>query len=393
MSTEFDIAILGAGPAGAATARQLAQSGCRVVLLERSQFETPRVGESLAPATQPLLVELGVWLEFMALLPLPSYGTRSIWGSADAQDHSHLMSPYGCGWHVDRLAFDRMLAQAAVTAGAELRCGSAIVHCEVMNDGRWLLRCNERGSRNSTALRARVLIDATGRGAHLARRLGAQRIIFDRLVGIAALFSGVDVSSEGFILVETSSEGWWYSAPVPPDRMITMLMTDSDLCGRSRLSVHRRWRELAASAPTTFARVPQTMLWGGRLFSAISQRLHRSELAAPWIAIGDAALAVDPISGSGVVRALRSARAGTEAALALLNGRSPDTIKEYEARCDLECTVYLHERAMYYGIERRWQSPFWRRRVTILAQTGSAAPVQELDRLHARARKAGILSL
>jgi hypothetical protein len=72
---------------------------------------------------------------------------------------------------------------------------------------------------------------------------------------------------------------------------------------------------------------------------------------------------VDPISGSGVVRALRSARAGAETALAWLGGQTEDVIEAYEADRDAECAAYVNERAMYYGIERRWRaSAFWMRR-------------------------------
>ena len=73
----------------------LAQRGCSVALLERSRFDELRVGESLAPASQPLLIDLGVWSQFLALQPLPSYGTRSLWGEATPRLHSHLMSSVG----------------------------------------------------------------------------------------------------------------------------------------------------------------------------------------------------------------------------------------------------------------------------------------------------------
>ena len=372
MTGDFDIAIIGAGPAGAATARWLAQYGCRVVLLERSRFEAPRAGESLAPAIQPLLAQLGVWPQFMALSPLPSHATRSYWGSAEMQEHSHLMSPYGCGWHVDRLAFDRMLADAAVTAGAELRCGITLQDCTAADDGRWLLRFDEHGTGTADPLRARVLIDASGRGARLAHWVGARRIIFDRLVGVAMLYGGIDTSREGYILVETTPDGWWYSASVPHGRMTVMLMTDSDLCGRASLSSVLRWRESLATAPGTLSRVAGSARWGPRVFSALSQRLKRREFDARWIAVGDAALAVDPVSGSGVVRALRSAHAGAEAAFALLDGQERHTIEAYETGVDLACTDYLRERAMYYSVEQRWrEASFWQRRGRAFAQFAS----------------------
>lgn len=68
----FDAAVVGAGPAGSATARWLALQGWRVALLERTRFEAPRIGESLAPNVREPLCELGLWSEFLALVPLPS---------------------------------------------------------------------------------------------------------------------------------------------------------------------------------------------------------------------------------------------------------------------------------------------------------------------------------
>ncbi|GIJ55509.1 NAD(P)/FAD-dependent oxidoreductase [Virgisporangium aurantiacum] len=352
----YDVAVVGAGPAGSATARWLARAGQRVVLLERSRFDAPRVGESLAPATNGLLRELGVWQDFTALAPVPSHGTRSVWGGPVPASNSHLVNPYGCGWHVDRLAFDRMLASAAVSAGVELRLGVACRRVE-RDDAGWSL------STGGGRLRARILVDATGRAASIGRRLGGRRIVFDRLVAIAAMFEG---DADGYVLVETVPDGWWYSAPTPPGHALAMLMTDGDLC-RPAVAPDR-WQALLAGAPVTAARLAATRpQWGPRVFPAPSQRLHRVACDAPWLAVGDAALAVDPISGSGVVRALRTSRAAAEAVLAMLDGTEPSALAAYEAERDRECTTYLHERALYYGAERRWDAaPFWRRRTSVL---------------------------
>jgi flavin-dependent dehydrogenase len=86
-----------------------------------------------------------------------------------------------------------------------------------------------------------------------------------------------------------------------------------------------------------------------------------------YLAVGDAALAVDPIAGSGVVRALRSASAAADMVCELFDTpeHQYDLLEEYDAACDDECTKYLVERALYYASECRFDSPYWKRRAHV----------------------------
>lgn len=370
----FDAAVVGAGPAGSATARWLALQGWRVVLLERTRFEASRIGESLAPNVQEPLRELGLWSEFLALAPLPSWGTVSLWGDATPQSDSHLLNPYGCGWHVERRAFDHMLAHAAAAAGAILLEG-VVLQRSVYREGCWWLQTTPGTPQEvpDQTLSARVLIDATGSRAQVARALGAQRILFDRLVGVAVHWAGVDATEQGHLLVEAAREGWWYSAPLPGGAqhdaaaMIAMLMTDADLCGRIRLTVAEFWQAILQSTQATRQRLtPAHRISTPQVHCAHSQRLRRDGASdvGPWLAVGDATLAVDPISGSGVLRALRTARAAADTVSDLLARPRAwqGPLAAYEAERDKECTTYLLERAQYYAAEQRFDTPFWQRR-------------------------------
>jgi len=359
----FDVAVVGAGPAGAATARRLAQRGLRVLLLERSRMDTPRIGESLAPAVQPALRSLGVWDDFIALGALPSWGTRSVWGEAQPQSHSHLQNPWGCGWHVDRAAFDRMLAQAAAAAGAQLREGTGLHHAQF--DGvAWCLHTTDTAA---APLQARVLVDATGRRAQLARAFGAKRLQFDSLVGVAVRWLGTAPDEQGHLLVEAAADGWWYSAPLPAGGMVAMLMTDADLCARQHLNRAPAWHGALAAAPTSHERLRAAACASTpQVHCAHSQRVRQDAAHAvgPWLAVGDAALAVDPVSGSGVLRALNTAQAAAETVCQVLGAEADwrAAVVAYEAGRDAECTDFLIERAAYYAAEDRFASAFWRRR-------------------------------
>lgn len=362
-----DVAIVGAGPAGAALAILLARANHSVQLIERSEFDRPRVGESLSPSVTPLLRELGVWKTFKELDTVPSYGVRSIWGTGTLKTHSHLQNICGQGWHVDRRCMDAMLAKEASNVGVFVNYGTVIDNIEYQSN-MWELNLHKKHIPSSTqSVTAKLLVDATGRNAQVGTRLGAKRLIFDRLVGVHASFDYDAGHGEHHVLVETCEHGWWYSAPVSSSKMIAMLMTDSDLCSASRLSVVRRWDEYLAQTSATHARLDGTQqlinISKPSVIPAVSQRLCRNQDHRPWIAVGDASLAVDPISGSGVLYALQSALRGADCVKKTLIYKTKKPIESYETECDRHCTEYLQKRARYYGMEQRFgNKPFWTRR-------------------------------
>jgi 2-polyprenyl-6-methoxyphenol hydroxylase-like FAD-dependent oxidoreductase len=369
MLSTYDVAIIGAGPAGAAVASRLARAGRTVVLLDRSRLDAPRVGESLAPGVQPLLRDLGVWDAFLDLGPLPSYGTRSVWGSARSEEHAHIVTPFLNGWHVDRLAFDRMLVATAEQAGVHLELGARIIRCNQASQHGVSVQVKTAANPRAPAeLNARFLIDASGRQAVSTRWFGAHRVTFDQLVAVAAYCSDVRAEQHCYTLVESTPDGWWYAAPVVPGRSVAMWMTDRDLAHAAQAGALPQWQRALQHAVVTSARLQDTtVIWGPKIVSAMSQRVLRKQSdITPWLAVGDAALAVDPISGSGVVRALRTAQEAARTVSAVLGGDN-SAILRYEAERNAECTTYLSERAAYYGLERRWpQDLFWSRRGAIL---------------------------
>jgi len=125
----------------------------------------------------------------------------------------------------------------------------------------------------------------------------------------------------------------------------------------------RAWARQLAGTAHTAARVGDLSRASmPRVFSSVSHRLHRDHDRAVWLASGDCAMAVDPLSSSGILRAIVTGEAAANAIAHWLLGR-PEAALDYDEWLDREFDAYLHERSEIYGLERRWpRAPFWQRR-------------------------------
>src|SRR5580765_5131582 len=135
---QTDVVILGGGPAGTAAAITLCRnSPLSVLVIEPSDYSSPRIGETLSPGTQGLLRYLNVWDQFASDGHEPSYGTTASWGTSRLQTRDFIFSQFGTGWHLDRQRFDRMLADAAETAGADVWTNARMVNFDRDSGNRW----------------------------------------------------------------------------------------------------------------------------------------------------------------------------------------------------------------------------------------------------------------
>ena len=358
---DYDVVVAGCGPAGAAAALTLARAGRSVLMLERSRYDRPRIGESLPPAVRSPLMQLGVWEHFLADAHEPSPGTIAVWGDGEPYENNFVFHPYGRGWHLDRARFDRMLAAVAAERGIAVRIDAGVTAVERRSGG-WAIEVVEQGV--ASRCRARFLLDASGRPAAIARRHGARRVNRDRLVGLSQLLTpvGKQANCDRRTLVEATPQGWWYSASLPGSQWIAVFMTDADLLP-SRSSWSMYWLSRVRDAPWTMARLSACHIGGTPHVSAASSSWLEPVAGPGWLATGDAAMAVDPLSSQGVSRALTSGIAAAEAIDCCLAGRSAAAV-EYAQSLSAALQRYSVAHAAHYGRERRWpQATFWCRRL------------------------------
>ena len=304
---KFDVAVLGGGPAGAAVASALIRRGYSTVVIEQSDYRDARVGETLPPAIGPLLTSLGMWDQFLEDNHTPSFGIRSAWGSDDFQDNDFIFNPYGNGWHVDRNRFDEMLIRCAEAAGAYVLRRAVLASWVKDKTGQWQIEISR--DQRSHRFQARFAVDATGRRSVFARKQGTRRIVLDNLIGVMAFLTPRSTPEvpEDFTLIEAAQDGWWYSAVLPDSRIVAAYMTDPDIYAKALRQSRNYWsKQLEATRHTRLRVEPCASAPNLRCVAANSSRLDRAT-NGNWLAVGDASMAFDPLSGHGVYKALQLA--------------------------------------------------------------------------------------
>ena len=359
LSQSVDVAVLGGGPAGTAAALTLLKRpGVSVAVVEGSAYDAPRAGESLTPGVRPLLEYLGVWDAFRQQNALEAFGSHAAWGRPDLGSLDYLFTLHGTGWSLDRVAFDRMLADAVAARGGAVLTRTRFAGAARDGDG-WAVRLE---GETAGTLRARYLIDATGRPARLARRLGAVREVHDRLVGVGGIARLADGAAvESAVVVEATELGWWYSAPVPGRGLAVVLMSDADLVSRHHLRMPEVWTRRLRETDHTRARAEGAALPEPRVVSA-----HTGRLLQPggdgWVAVGDAVASHDPLSSTGIPHALGSGVHGALVAADALFAEGA-MLPAYAEGVRADVDQYLLTRDRYYQREARWpDAPFWARR-------------------------------
>ena len=312
MSRRWDVAVVGAGPAGSATALLLARAGARVLLVDRARFPREKpCSEYLSPESTRVLERLGpeVLAAVAAASPAQLTGMK-------------VVAPSGTGvvgrfetfsFALPRTRFDAILRNAAEAAGVEVRERVRVE--ELVYDGGavggLIARHVGRGTRD--AYRARVVVGADGLRSIVARRLGMVHTAGPRRMAFTAHVADVHdvhdlgemhVGRPGYVGLGPIGDAVTTVALVVPlaearrgDRFFAELNRFPGIAGR--FDARRIVRRVLATGP--FAR------WSRRPVAAGG--------GGGALLVGDAADFFDPFTGQGIYSALRGAELAASAIL------------------------------------------------------------------------------
>ena len=305
MTLLADVAVIGGGPAGSAAARLLASWGQSVIVLARAQRQPP-LAESLPPSCVKLFDEIGVRAAIDRAGFIRATGNTVIW--ADSARRAELFDHAGLGYQVVRDRFDEILLDGAQAAGATVERDVLVREAERDHE-LWRVEIERPTTRET--VRARWLLDCSGRAGVMARRGWRRADSAARTIALAGVWDRTDAWSledATHTLVESYESGWAWSIPVSASRRYVTVMLDprvTTLPGRS---------ELAAAYHAELARTPALRaLVDGATMVGTPWACDATPYSANRVAgdgvllVGDAASFVDPLSSFGVKKALASA--------------------------------------------------------------------------------------
>jgi flavin-dependent dehydrogenase len=356
------VLIIGGGPAGLATALELRHRHIAAVVIERSAYNDLRIGEHLTPKGVLQLKVLDPTFPASACIHGQSAGVTAYWGSETANHIDYFLHPGQHGLNLCRPRFDADLARAAESSGVTI-LRSASLKRVARHNSVWRAEINRDAG--TDRISAAFIVDATGRLATFSRQQGARVLAHDRQVAVVAFQDIANEANPMRSIVEAAENGWWYSAAIGTSRAMCMFVTDHDLLPRDAKRGLRAWwlEQLCQTlhVPRQFRDLAQPSNFVTR--SARSQCLD-TPFGPGWLAVGDAAIAFDPLASQGIIKALDHGWRAAASISRYLNG-DDSPLERFAFHLRREYAAFQATRAQYCRIEQRWpQSIFWGRRNT-----------------------------
>lgn len=350
----------------------LARQGARVLLLERDRFPREHIGESLLPASIPVLEELGALTSVQQAGFLQKWGATMVWGKDPSPwswyfKETNLKYPHS--YQVSRPQFDQILLDNSRQAGVDVQEEHRVTQV-LFHGGRAVgVRC-ETPTGEPLEVATRFVVDASGQGGLLARQLGLREWDpFFRNLAVYGYFHGarrLPEPDETNIFIEAYSQGWLWTIPLHTGLASVGAVVDSEHGqeGIRRSGPHGFLMAQLSLGPATADLLSEANLSSEtrvvRDWSYVCQRL-----AGPgYVLVGDAACFVDPLFSSGVHLALMS---GVLAAAHVTSSLSDPEMEEAAGRVCQE--LYMQEynqfremARLFYSSNLHSDSYFWEAR-------------------------------
>lgn len=323
VSEEFDVVVIGGGPAGSTFSTLLHKKGWKVLMLEKDHHPRFHIGESLLPMTLPVLDELGVG-EKIRNIGMMKYGAefnssshptnqRETFYFDFALDRNH---PHA--YEVRRSEFDEILFRNASEKGVDAREGVKVTSVDFVSGDEVRVTTKTEDGKDGE-IKARFLVDASGRDTFLSRRLNLKKKSKEH--NSAAVFGHFDNvvrrpgKDAGNISIYWFQHGWFWMIPLVDGIMSVGAVCYPEYLKTRDCSIEDFLWKTIKLVPDISERMKDSKMVGTANatgnFSYKSTQMYgnRNE---PYLLIGDAYAFIDPVFSSGVHIALMGASKASE---------------------------------------------------------------------------------
>ena len=315
-SAEYDVAVIGAGPAGSVTAERIAAAGWRVVLLEKSEVPGKdsvcggMIGQADADFFQidPSLIEKRL---FRTITYYP-------WGSLEICGPETMKNPLVM---VQRKRFDRFLAERAVDSGAELRTQCRVTRTRRVVSGKMVLEVLDKNKKKEE-LEARLVVFADGPITLAQRCFGIGFEARPEQTAVSAIcdFECSDNSMdyfESYYVPGIALWGFGWSFPFSEHLNLGLTFLRTEIRENRRLLLDRVEFMLERYLPSSRLVKERTMIHrrGALIPMGLARRIHDDSC----LVVGDAAGFVGAFTGVGITYAMHSGTVAAEVAIEALD--------------------------------------------------------------------------
>ena len=312
---EYDVLIVGGGPASSAAAIHATALGLKACIIEREIFPRDRPGETLHPGVEPLLKQLGILESIHAANFVRHSGVKVSWlGPLEYQPYNKNSDEEWLGFQAHRRIFDNILINRAKELGVDVKMGCSAESLIIDKD-------QVKGiTVNNEDLTAHYVLDGSGNWHWLARQLKIPFAKYSKELFVRyGYMTGQSSTIDNLPSIIADSDGWTWIAKI-----------GNNLFQWTRLSlqgnkISSTWLPEELSSLTAI---------GSSKGADVTWRIA-AQLAGPgFYLIGDAAAVLDPASSHGVLRALMSGIQAADLIVHTLNKKCPETaaIEMYHTR-------------------------------------------------------------
>lgn len=383
---DVDVVIIGGGPAGAALGTLLAREGVRTLIIERDVHPREHVGESLVPASNFVLKELGFLpkMEELGFVHKRGVGWTAPrsrpWKfvAITSSDFPLPGAPQPWSYNVERHLFDMSLLRHAHEAGAKVLQGVNVQRVLFEGDRAVGVRASA-GDGWDRDLRARVVVDASGRRSLLGNHLRLKRKDTNlNQFCVWSWFTGMEPHPPGyeghvFFHFLGLEKAWVWDIPMQNGVTSVGLVTSKEDFQTSGASHEEFFDSLAGRNLTLRQAVAgATRIRPWWVEGDYSYSMDR--VAGPgWLMVGDAHRFVDPIFSSGLDAALHSAVFARDAILPVVRG-APDgpALDSYARAITAGVDIWYEITDLFYRLQALFTRfafhPDWRRDMALVIQ-------------------------